>query len=163
MEQQIINRNLVWLRQQRGLTQEQLADKLKIPRPSLVKYEQGRSVPVELLQKFSEFFKIPMHDLVEKEMMPEEYKIAYLASRKTKKGKNVAEIKNPFQQDDPLNWERAKIVALERKFAMFLASYEIDVKKAPGTLDDVYERILDELKTDSIKILADLRHGRLTP
>lgn len=62
---------------------------------------------------------------------------------------------NPFPADDPLNWERAKIIALERRLALALSKiYSLEGKIRS------YEDCLDDIDNDTDMILADLRKGK---
>ncbi len=60
-----IAKNIYFLRRQRGLTQEKLADALEITRSRIGSYEEGRSDPgIEILLKLSDFFKLPVDALL---------------------------------------------------------------------------------------------------
>lgn len=59
-----------------------------------------------------------------------------------------------FKPDDPFNWERAKLIALERRLAkLMMKDYEAQGKKR--TLDEC----LDEIDSDTEMILTDLRRS----
>src|SRR4051812_31884028 len=60
-----ISSNIRFLRQMKGLSQEQLADELHITRSRVGGYEEGRNEPpIELLIRLSEFFHIAIDALV---------------------------------------------------------------------------------------------------
>lgn len=60
-----ISSNIRFLRQLRGLSQEQLADELKVTRSRIGGYEEGRNEPpIDLLIRLSEFFHIAIDALV---------------------------------------------------------------------------------------------------
>lgn len=60
-----IANNIRFLRQLKGLSQEQLADELKITRSRIGGYEEGRNEPpIDLLIRLSEFFHIAIDALV---------------------------------------------------------------------------------------------------
>lgn len=62
---------------------------------------------------------------------------------------------SPFRVDDPLNIERAKVVALERKLAMVMSwVYELQGKKRS------YEECLEDIDNDTIVVLTDLRRAK---
>jgi transcriptional regulator with XRE-family HTH domain len=62
---EIICKNIRFLRDQQGLTQQQLADKLGVTRPMLGSYEEFRATPgVPLAVKIADLFKIDMDTLV---------------------------------------------------------------------------------------------------
>lgn len=64
-----INTNLRFLRRQKGLTQEELAEKLGITRSSLGAYEEGRAEPkIGLLRTMAQFFSIGVDALIGDEM-----------------------------------------------------------------------------------------------
>lgn len=53
------------LRKNRGLTQEQLAEKLNVSTPYIAKIENGKQAgPVELAVQFSEFFEVSLDYLL---------------------------------------------------------------------------------------------------
>ena len=64
-----ISKNIRHLRKLKGLTQEQLADKLKINRSRIGSYEEARSEPsIETLIHISECFSLPVDILIKKDL-----------------------------------------------------------------------------------------------
>lgn len=60
-----LHEKLQELRKQRGLTQEELAEKLYVSRTAISKWESGRGVPnIESLKAISKFFSISLDDLL---------------------------------------------------------------------------------------------------
>lgn len=55
---------LKMLRENRGLSQEQLADALGVDRTTIVKYETGASKPTRMLQKLADFYHISTDELL---------------------------------------------------------------------------------------------------
>lgn len=159
MAQQIVNRNLYWLRQQQGLLQKEVAKKIDTPRSTYVFYEDERIPPEDVLRKLSKLYEVAVEDLLEKEMMPGDLLKTYRAKREVKKSKQETEIGeiSPFDPDDPLNWERAKLIALQRKLALGLSMIYGLLGKPRG-----YEDCLDDIDDDTTMILADLRSGRIS-
>ena len=67
-----INTNLKFLRRQKGLTQEELAEKLGVTRSSLGAYEEGRAEPkIGLLRTMAQFFSIAVDELIGTEISSE--------------------------------------------------------------------------------------------
>ncbi|WP_420379698.1 XRE family transcriptional regulator [Gilvibacter sp.] len=65
----IIHKNIRHLRKLRGLTQEQFAEELQVPRSRIGSYEEGRSEPpIAMLIAFSDFFKIPVDILIKNDL-----------------------------------------------------------------------------------------------
>lgn len=63
-------------------------------------------------------------------------------------------VETPFDADDPLNVERAKVAALERKLAMVMSMvYQLQGKTRS------YKECLDEIDHDTTVILTDLRRS----
>ena len=63
-------KNLILLRQSRGLTQQELADKLGITRASLSHYEKGRrEMNYKLLIQTADYFNVSVDYLLEREDM----------------------------------------------------------------------------------------------
>ena len=57
--------NLKTLRKNKGITQEELAVRLKVVRQTVSKWEKGLSVPdAEMLLKIAEEFEVPVSDLL---------------------------------------------------------------------------------------------------
>ncbi len=57
--------NLVSLRKIKGISQEELAEKVNISRQTLSKYEKGESVPdINICKKMAEFFDVSVDDLI---------------------------------------------------------------------------------------------------
>src|ERR1043165_7700168 len=60
-----IANNIRFLRQLRGLSQEEMADELEITRSRIGGYEEGRNEPpIDLLIKLSEYFHIAIDALI---------------------------------------------------------------------------------------------------
>ena len=60
-----ISKNIYFLRRQRGLTQEKLAEALDITRSRVGSYEEGRSDPgIDVLIQLSDYFKLPVDALL---------------------------------------------------------------------------------------------------
>ena len=72
----IIAKNITFLRKQRGLTQEQIADDLEIKAAKQGSYEESRAYPpIPMLIKYSDYFKLPIdimvrHDLTKSDGEP---------------------------------------------------------------------------------------------
>ncbi len=61
----MIGRNLQYLRKQRGLTQEKLADLVNVARQTVVKWESGESAPdLEMADKLARALEVTLDDLV---------------------------------------------------------------------------------------------------
>lgn len=59
-----------------------------------------------------------------------------------------------FDPDDPLNWERAKVIALERRLAQYMSMLsEVQGKKK------TYQECLDDIDSDTEMILAEMRRA----
>ena len=64
-----IHKNIRHLRKLRGLTQEQFAEELKVPRSRIGSYEEGRSEPpIAMLIALSAFFKVPVDILIKNDL-----------------------------------------------------------------------------------------------
>jgi transcriptional regulator with XRE-family HTH domain len=62
------NQKLQELRKQKGLTQEELAEKLYVSRTAISKWESGRGYPnIESLKAISKFFSVTLDDLLSSE------------------------------------------------------------------------------------------------
>lgn len=62
-------KNLSFLRKQKNLSQEALADELKISRSRIGSYEESRSEPpIEMLIRFSVFFELPIDVMVKNDL-----------------------------------------------------------------------------------------------
>jgi len=61
----IVSENIRFLRKREGLTQEQMAERLKIKRSLLGAYEEGRADPrINNIVKFSEIFNVSIDELI---------------------------------------------------------------------------------------------------
>ncbi len=61
----MLNENLKIIRKEKGMSQEELANKLNVVRQTVSKWEQGLSVPdSEMLIKISEIFEVPVSRLI---------------------------------------------------------------------------------------------------
>src|SRR5260221_9642789 len=66
---EVINKNLRFLREKAGLTQKELAAKIKVKTPVIGSYEEGRSIPpIPTSIKFADFFKVSLDSLVLKDL-----------------------------------------------------------------------------------------------
>lgn len=62
---ELLQNNLLQLRKNKKVSQEQVAEKTGISRTSIVAYENGKSIPdVEKLWRLSQYFKVSMDDLL---------------------------------------------------------------------------------------------------
>ncbi len=67
----MLSETLYTLRKERGLSQEQLAEKLHVSRQSISKWEQGISMPeTEKLLLLSEFFGVSLDELISSKKEP---------------------------------------------------------------------------------------------
>lgn len=66
---EIVSKNIRHLRQLKGLTQQELAESLQVPRSRIGSYEEGRSAPtIEMLIKYSYYFKLPVDSLIKHDL-----------------------------------------------------------------------------------------------
>ena len=91
------NNKLYELRKQKGLSQEELANRLNVSRQTVSKWEVGESSPdMEKLVAISEFFDISLDELVlDKSLKKEDIKEHVLTEdnkKKAKKGLKIAGI-----------------------------------------------------------------------
>lgn len=60
-----IGENLIWLRHEKRITQEQLADFIGVTKASVSKWENGLSYPdIETLPRLATFFDVSLDDLM---------------------------------------------------------------------------------------------------
>lgn len=72
---QIISNNLISLRKERGLTQNELAEKLAYSDNMVSRWERGEITPsIETLQKISEFYNVSLTSLLQSNATEEEKK-----------------------------------------------------------------------------------------
>ncbi len=112
---EIINKNIRFLREQAGLTQKELAAKLKINTPVIGAYEECRAMPpIPILIKIAELFKTDVDSLVRKSISTSSSK-----SKKDKfiRGKNVLAI-----SVDSENRENVELVT-QKASAGYLSGY----------------------------------------
>lgn len=84
MSQSFAGQNLKYLRKQKGMTQEEFAQKLQIKRSLLGAYEEERAEPrIDVLEIVSDQFRISLDDLLRRDLS--EPKGNYLAKRRQQK------------------------------------------------------------------------------
>jgi len=84
MSQSFAGQNLKFLRKQKGMTQEEFAQKLQIKRSLLGAYEEERAEPrIDVLEVVSDQFKISLDDLLRRDLS--ETKSSYLSKRRQQK------------------------------------------------------------------------------
>lgn len=72
----MIHKNLKYLRTKKKISQQYLADAMKIPRTTLGDYERGKTEPnLEMLVKLSDFFDIKVDDLIRSNISHLDYEI----------------------------------------------------------------------------------------
>ena len=65
----IFNKNLKFIRQQKGISQQELADKLKLDRSTISRWENDEmDITVGNAIQISNFFNIPMEDLTGRDL-----------------------------------------------------------------------------------------------
>lgn len=80
----IANKNIKYLRKQRGWTQEEFAQKLRIKRSLVGAYEEERADPrIDVLEIVCDIFKLTLDDILRKDLS--ETKADYLAKRRALK------------------------------------------------------------------------------
>jgi len=68
--------NIRYLRKKNGISQQELAVRLEVPRTTLGDYERGRSEPgIPMLIRLAETFELSIDDLLRKNLRLEEYEI----------------------------------------------------------------------------------------
>lgn len=73
----MIGQNLQYLRKKFGLSQQNLAEELDIPRTTLGDYERSKTEPnIKMLLKLSSHFNVDLEDLLSKDLSLEEYIVA---------------------------------------------------------------------------------------
>lgn len=69
----MLAKNLITLRKQHNLSQEELAERLHVTRQTISKWERQLSVPdAQLLIQIAELFEVSVSDLLGEELRPEE-------------------------------------------------------------------------------------------
>lgn len=92
MPQNNMGEYIAQLRKEKGLTQDQLAEKIFITRQAVSKWEQGKSFPdVESLKKLSETFKVPIESFLIH---------AYGVDSKLQDEKNLPQIYEPLEKNN---------------------------------------------------------------
>jgi transcriptional regulator with XRE-family HTH domain len=72
----ILSDNIRHLRKLRGLTQEELANNIKIKRAVIGAYEEGRAEPkIQTLQNLAQFFSVTIDSLLNSELSKSQDKI----------------------------------------------------------------------------------------
>lgn len=72
----MISKNVKYLRSKNSISQQELADALRVGRTSLGDYERGRTEPdISTLIKLSDYFSISIDDLLRKDLQKEDYEI----------------------------------------------------------------------------------------
>lgn len=72
----MINKNVKYLRSKNSISQQELADALRVGRTSLGDYERGRTEPdISTLISLSDYFSISIDDLIRKDLQKEDYEI----------------------------------------------------------------------------------------
>lgn len=67
-----LKNNIKYLRQSKGLSQEQIAERIGKTKSNLSSYENGRSVPpLDVLLKLCDLFQVNLDDLVNKDLSKE--------------------------------------------------------------------------------------------
>ena len=71
----MLQNNLKTLRTQKGMSQEELADRLNVVRQTVSKWEKGLSVPdSEMLIRIAEVREVPVGELLGEDILPEQEK-----------------------------------------------------------------------------------------
>ncbi|MBX9850125.1 MAG: LexA family transcriptional regulator [Cytophagaceae bacterium] len=97
-----INANIKHLRKQKGLTQEQLAEKIGIKRSLLGAYEEGRAEPgLDYLIKISKIFDVSVDNLISEDLTDPERQKAVM--QKDIEGKKLRVLAITVDKDDNEN------------------------------------------------------------
>jgi transcriptional regulator with XRE-family HTH domain len=98
----IVSDNIKYLRKQRGLTQEQLAEKIGIKRSLVGAYEEGRAEPgLENLLKMSKIFDVAVDNLISENLSDPEKQKEIL--KKDIEGKKLRVLAITVNKDDKEN------------------------------------------------------------
>ena len=95
----IIASNIKYLRKSKGLTQDELADKIGVNRAMIGSYEEGRAVPkLQALQTLSHYFGITLDALVLNNLSAETYHLEQ--ADKDTKGSNLRVVSTIVDRDN---------------------------------------------------------------
>lgn len=157
------SKRLIWLREQKGLTQQQLADNLQITRQSLSLYEKAeRTINIELLAKIADFFNVSTDYLMGRTdvtSMNEDIQVACKVTGLSEKAINEIITFCSFTPEDDI------IDRLYTKLdADFFVKHNIS---RTGIINNVVEKILPLICFNILKIFAtiseycyDIEHTR---
>ena len=102
-----LGEKLLELRKKNGLSQEDLAFELKLSQSTISNYEKGFNFPdIVTLEKYSEYFNIPIIDLIDKEA-----KIAY--NYQNTGGENAFQIVKNMNNEELIEQYKETINALK--------------------------------------------------
>lgn len=110
----LISKNLKFLRGRQGLTQKQLAEKLKFNQPVIGAYEEGRALPpLPALQKLAGLFQVSLDDLTNTDLSKPGHRFKQASSSKEVLAITV----------DPTGRENVELV-LQKAAAGYLNGYQ---------------------------------------
>jgi len=90
-----INRNIKYIRELRGLTQSQFAERLDLNRGNVASYEMNSIPPLEVLIKITDLYKISMDALIKSDLsksMSEYSEVTSLNTGKSEIGARLMEV-----------------------------------------------------------------------
>lgn len=94
---EILSKKIKTLRKEKGLTQQEIADKLEIPRPSVSQIEQGeRDITATELIKLLEIFNTSLKTITKEEKKPQHPKSKYTTITFIRHGEAMDDIYNQY-------------------------------------------------------------------
>ena len=139
----MLNENIKAIRKSKGLSQQDLADKLNVVRQTISKWETGETIPdIYQTKRLSELYGLSLDELVDIE--PDQIDIERTI-------KNIDE-----KKEDKINWTSA----WSKKYPV-LASYRdrVDIRSYAGEIRDMLNRLKRDYgygDLDSMLVLKDI-------
>lgn len=105
LDHSVLGRNVKFFRERMALKQEDLADYLGIKKETISRYENGRNIPLDKLEKLSDLFGVDLYDLFENDKSKKAFKIDELSPKDLKAiAKFRRIIKNYIKGYDLITW-----------------------------------------------------------
>ena len=104
------NANLKYIRQLKGISQQQLADKIGTDRSTISRWENGEiDTPLEMAMKIAEELKVPYYDFFGKDLTIDNENI-FNITPKEKEDNFITQYQLLFDKDDRLTPEEKKFI-----------------------------------------------------
>jgi Predicted transcriptional regulators len=168
--------NLITLRKNRAISQEELASHLNVTRQTISKWEREESDPsIPMLITIADYYGITLDDLVIREMQPQNYTFSYANNIRKEidsmvvANRTIVSVGKEIEEDERIFYPRISADKM-KGYKIFQKAYELDLEQdrtnnnenisaAMKLYIEAYDNGATEAAVNIIRILIKVSHA----